>query len=241
MAQVKKIIRIDEEKCDGCGLCAEACAEGAIEIIDGKAKLVSEAHCDGLGACIGECPQDAIRLEEKGSARHRSGAMHHHRAHEGHIGETECICPSMQIKQFSGKTDAAEEQHRQSRSMLGHWPVQLALVPPNAPFLQGADLILVADCVPFTYADFHRDFLSGRSVLVACPKLDDVRVHLDKLALILRKSTIRSIMVVRMEVPCCSGLTAMARQALEPCGRAFPLREVIISIRGNIIGGQLPQ
>lgn len=233
MATVRKTIRIDEDKCDGCGLCAEACTEGAIQIIDGKARLVNEDHCDGLGACIGECPQGAIRLEERCSERHHDKAAHHHEKHKKHVGETECSCPSMQISQFDMKAGASAGSCEHSHSMLGHWPVQLALVPPTAPYLQGADLVLVADCVPFAYADFHRDFLSGKSVLVACPKLDDAQAHLEKLALILRKSTIRSITVVRMEVPCCSGLTSIARRALEPRGKDIPLKEVIIGIRGN--------
>ena len=144
----------------------------------------------------------------------------------------------MQIAQFNRElTNTSTCEH--SYSMLGHWPVQLALVPPDAPFLKGAELLLIADCVPFAYADFHRDFLSGKSVAVACPKLDDTQAHLDKLVLILRKSTIKSITVARMEVPCCSGLTAIARQALEVSQKDIPLKEVIIGIRGNTLGEHL--
>jgi NAD-dependent dihydropyrimidine dehydrogenase PreA subunit len=235
MATVRKIVQIDEEKCDGCGICAQACDEGAIQMIDGKAKLLNESHCDGLGACIGECPRGAITLEEKRAESYDEKAAHHHKAHTKHAEPEKCSCPSMQIAQFDRKAAGAAPRCEHSQSMLGHWPVQLALVPPEAPFLKGAELLLVSDCVPFAYADFHRDFLSGKSVLVACPKLDDAQAHLDKLTLILRKSTIKSITVVRMEVPCCSGLTAIAKQALKLSQKDIPLKEVVIGLRGDIL------
>jgi ferredoxin len=206
-------------------------------MIDGKARLVNEAHCDGLGACIGECPRGAITLEEQRAEQYDDRVAHHHKAHKKHIDEMKCSCPSMQIEQFDRKSVDATSRCEHSQSMLAHWPVQLALVPPEAPFLVGADLLLVADCVPFAYADFHRDFLSGKSVLVACPKLDNAQAHLDKLALILRKSTIKSVTVVRMEVPCCSGLTAIAKQALKLGGKDIPLKEVVVGIGGDIVGG----
>ena len=167
METVRKIVKINEEKCDGCGICAEACAEGAIQMIDGKARLVNEAHCDGLGACLGECPQDAITLEEKHVETYDDRATHHHKTHKKNLETTKCSCPSMQIAQFDREAANVADRCEHSPSMLGHWPVQLALVPPDAPFLKVSELLLVADCVPFTYADFHRDFLSGNSVLVA--------------------------------------------------------------------------
>ena len=219
METVRNIVKIDEDKCDGCGLCAEACAEGAIQIIDGKARLVNESHCDGLGACLGECPQGAITLEEK------------------HDETAKCSCPSMQIAQFNRNAANIADRCEHSHSMLGHWPIQLTLVPPDAPFLKGAELLLVSDCVPFAYADFHRDFLSGKSVLVACPKLDDAQSHLDKLALILRRSTIKSITVVRMEVPCCSRLTTIARESLKLSQKDIPLKEIVIGTKGDIKRG----
>jgi ferredoxin len=233
MEAVRKIVRIDEEKCDGCGLCAEACAEGAIQMIEEKARLVNESHCDGLGACIGECPQGAITLEEKSAEPYNERTAHHHQARKKLAETKECSCPSMQIAQFDRK-NAVSERCENSPSMLGHWPVQLTLVPPDAPFLKGAELLLVSDCVPFAYANFHRDFLSGKSALVACPKLDDAQAHLNRLTLILRNSTIKSITVARMEVPCCSGLTAIAKQALKLSNKGIPLKEVIIGIKGNI-------
>jgi len=232
METVRKIVRIDEDKCNGCGQCADACAEGAIQIIDGKARLVNESHCDGLGACIGECPQGAITLKEKRTKTHAGQAASHHKAHLDKT--TKCNCPSMQIAQFDRETALPESKRANSKSMLGHWPVQLALVPPGAPFLQGAELLLVSDCVPFAYSDFHRDFLRGRSVLVACPKLDDAQAHLDRLTQILRKSKISIMTVARMEVPCCSGLTAIAKKATEISGKDIQLKEIIVNIGGDI-------
>jgi len=181
---LRKIIRIDEEKCNGRGACVPACAGGGLQIIDGKAKLVSETYYDGLGACLGECPQGATTIYQQ--------------------------------------------------SMLGHWPLQLTLVPPTAPFLQGADLVLVADCVPFTYAGFHQDFIKDHAVLVVCPKLDDFQAHLKKLVDILSHSSVRSLTVVHMEVPCCAGLTYMVNQAMQLAGKDIPLKQVTVGIRGDL-------
>jgi Pyruvate/2-oxoacid:ferredoxin oxidoreductase delta subunit len=246
MAQ-RKIIHIDEEKCDGCGQCVSACAEGAIQIRNGKARLVSETYCDGLGACLGECPRGAITMterdaeafDEEATRRHLAGlAMKKELA--AHVG-----CPGsaartfqldvqnngtgkMPVRQDAGETPAPP-------SALSHWPVQLRLVPPNAPFFQDADLLLVADCVPFAYADFHRRFLGGRPVVVGCPKLDDAQAAMDKVAAILRASTIRSLTVVHMEVPCCTGLVRIARAAIAASGKEIPLDDATISIRGQVL------
>ena len=237
----RKIITIDEDKCDGCGACVPACAEGALQIIDGKAKLISETFCDGLGACLGECPQGAITIEERVAEDFDEAAAKLHFEKEEKERRAKerlpCGCPSATVTQFTrqeeSKAIANSEQPRSSR--LGHWPVQLTLVPPTAPFLQGAELVLAADCIPFAYADFHRDFLDGHSLLVACPKLDDFPAHLEKLTEILRRSEVKSLTVVHMEVPCCSGLIHMARQALELSGRNIPLEEVTIGIKGEIL------
>lgn len=234
----RKIIRIDEEKCNGCGLCAIACAEGALQIIDGKAKLVSEIYCDGLGACIGECPQGALTVEERESAEFDEKAVEHHlRENRKAEANLPCGCPSHTVTQFekaaAGKTVPADIAHRQSE--LGHWPVQLRLVPPTAPFLQGADLLLVADCVPFAYADFHHDFIKDHAVLVACPKLDDFDAHLAKLTEILRQSQIKSLTVLHMEVPCCSGLVYMVKQAIAASGKQIPFDEITIGVRGDLL------
>jgi NAD-dependent dihydropyrimidine dehydrogenase PreA subunit len=237
MRAKRKIIKIDEEKCDGCGACVPACVEGALQIIDGKARLVSETYCDGLGACIGECPQGAITIEEREAQEFDEEAVRHHwEAERDGEAELPCGSTSAAVTQFEGPeaTRIALKNAIPYQSALGHWPVQLTLVPPTAPFLQGADLLLVADCVPFAYASLHNDFLRGHAVLVACPKLDDFQAHQIKLADILRQSQVKSLTVLYMEVPCCSGLVHIARQAIRLSGKDIPLREVTIGIRGDL-------
>jgi Pyruvate/2-oxoacid:ferredoxin oxidoreductase delta subunit len=233
----RKIISIDEGKCNGCGVCVPACAEGALQIVDGKAKLISETFCDGLGACLGECPQGAIIIEERVAEGFDESAVKRHLAKEKLAQERlPCGCSSTTVTQFArqGKKGfAGTEKHPSSR--LSHWPVQLTLVPPAAPFLQGARLVLAAVCVPFAYADFHQNFLVNQSLLVTCPKLDDFQAHLAKLTEILRRSEVKSLTVVHMEVPCCSGLVHLARQALKLSGKTILLEEVTISIRGRIL------
>ena len=234
---MRKIIRIDEEKCNGCGLCVPACAEGALQIIDGKAKLISETYCDGLGACLGECPQGAITFEERAAEHFDKEAVKRHLEEEKHTREElPCGCPSATVTQFEkrGTTGIVPGEATNQQSMLGHWPVQLTLVPPTAPFLQGTDLVLAADCVPFAYAGFHQDFLKDHSLLVACPKLDDFQAHLEKLTDILRHSSVKSLTVVHMEVPCCSGLVYMTKQAIQLSGKDIPFKEVTVSIKGDL-------
>ncbi len=227
----RKIVHIDEEKCDGCGACAPSCAEGALQIINGKAKLASETYCDGLGACLGHCPQDAITVEERIAEDFDEEAVALHLAERGRQ-ETPCACPSAAVSEFV--PDVADEEPHFEPSRLSHWPVQLTLVSPGAPFLKGADVVLAAHCVPFAHAGFHRDFLGGHSLLIACPKLDDFGAHLAKLTEVFKKSGIRSLTVVHMEVPCCSGLTYMAKEALKLSGQNMPVREVTISVKGGI-------
>ncbi len=234
---LRKIIRIDEEKCNGCGVCVPACVEGALQIIDGKAKLISETYCDGLGACLGECPQGAITIEERTAEDFDAAAVKGHLEAAKPAGEQlPCGCPSATVTQFVRQEtrEVATGVEAPPPSMLGHWPVQLSLVPPTAPFLQEADLVLAADCVPFAYAGFHHDFLRNHSLLVACPKLDDFRAHQQKLTEILRHSAVKSLTVVHMEVPCCSGLVHMAKQAIRLSGRDIPLEEVTIGIKGDV-------
>ncbi len=253
----RKIIKIDEEKCNGCGLCVLSCAEGALQIVSGKARLVSENYCDGLGACIGECPQGALIIEEREAGGFDEEAVEHYLSQKQDEGENmhfscpgqavrllgdekesgdvlACGCPSRTVTRFeAGQGEISEaEQHE---SLLTHWPVQLRLVPPSAPFLKNADLMLVADCVPFAYADLHRDIISGHAVLVACPKLDDYEEHLSRLTQIVKEAGLKSITAVHMEVPCCSGLVNLARQAIEKSGQRVPLNEMIISVRGKHI------
>ncbi len=235
---LRKIIRIDEGKCNGCGACVPACAEGALQIVDGKAKLISETYCDGLGACLGECPQGAITIEERAAEEFNEEATKLHLEEEKPIREElPCGCPSATVTQFDRQeaTGVALREATAQQSMLSQWPVQLTLVPPTAPFLQGADLVLAADCVPFAYAGFHQDFLRNHSLLVACPKLDDLQAHLKKLTDILSHSPVKSLTVVHMEVPCCFGLVHMARQAVQLSGKDIPFKEVTVSIKGDLM------
>lgn len=232
---LRKVVRIDEEKCTGCGVCIPACAEGALQIVDGKARLVSDKYCDGLGACLGECPEGAITIEEREADRFDETGVNQHLLQHSRAKETlPCGCPSASVTRLerreigNGCPASVREESR-----LENWPVQLTLVPSGAPFLQGADVVLAADCVPFAYADFHRDYLEDHALLVACPKLDDFQAHLAKLTDVLRRSSVSSITVVRMEVPCCSGLTHMAEEAVRHSGKKIPLGEVVVGIRGD--------
>ena len=235
---VRQIVKIDEEKCNGCGLCLLSCAEGALQLIDGKAKLISEKYCDGLGACLGECPEGAITIEEREADGFDEEAVEQHLQVKEHTDdELPCGCSSATVTQFERQTRAGfpseEITGATPESRLAHWPVQLTLVPPSAPFLQGADLVLAADCVPFAYAGFHQEFLKDHALLVACPKLDDFQAHQSKLNEVLRQADINSLTVVRMEVPCCSGLVHMARQAIDASGKDIPFKEIIIGIKGD--------
>jgi NAD-dependent dihydropyrimidine dehydrogenase PreA subunit len=235
--QLRKIIRIDEELCNGCGLCVPSCAEGALQIIDGKARLVREQYCDGLGACLGECPEGALTIEEREAEDFDEEAVAHHLHPVVKEPELPCGCPSATVAQFQRKAPEQPESGAAGpiASRLAQWPVQLTLVPPSAPFLQGADILLAADCVPFAYADFHREFLPNRALLVACPKLDDFGAHLNKLVAVLQQAEPPSITVAHMEVPCCSGLVYMAQKAIEASGLNIPLYDVTIGVRGSIL------
>jgi ferredoxin len=230
----RSIVKIDEEKCNGCGLCVPSCAEGALQIIDDKAKLVSEIYCDGLGACLGECPQGAITIEECTAEEYDEEATKVHLEEMKQEEEPACGCESANVAQFvESGTDSDEMISR--RSLLEHWPVQLTLVPPAAPFLQNADLVVAADCVAFAYPGFHQDFLKDHALVVACPKLDDFQAHLAKLTELLKQSSVKSLKVVHMEVPCCSGLVHMAKLAIQQSGKDIPMEEVTIGIKGEIL------
>jgi len=244
MKIMRKIVEIDDELCDGCGQCVPACAEGAIEIVDGKARIAAEQYCDGLGACLGECPHGALRIIEREADDFDEAAV------EEYLKQKElprqpaepalaCGCPSAQIQTFVPSTPCqqANEPAVQSGggSALSHWPVQINLIPPSAPFLKGADLLIAADCTPVAYPNFHKDFLKGKVVMVGCPKFDDAQEYIQKLTDIFRTADINSITSLVMEVPCCSGLPMIVRKAMEAAGKEIPMREVVVSTRGVIL------
>jgi NAD-dependent dihydropyrimidine dehydrogenase PreA subunit len=251
---LREIVRIDEDKCNGCGLCVPACAEGAIKIVDGKAKLIADNLCDGLGACLGHCPQDAIIIEKRNAHAFDEEAVEAHLAagneavHPSPPAEGGCPsarvrtvpspasggCPSAQAREVASTAGDERPAAGPRQSELRQWPVQMHLVPPTAPFLKNAEVLLAADCAAFAYADFHRDLLQGKALLIGCPKLDDGRAYLDKLTAILEQNEIRSLTVVHMEVPCCSGLIALARQAVAASGKDVPVDTVKVTIGGEL-------
>jgi NAD-dependent dihydropyrimidine dehydrogenase PreA subunit len=235
----RKIVEIDEERCDGCGLCVPACAEGAIRVLDGKARLLSERYCDGLGACLGECPNDALRIIEREAEEFDEEAVEEHIEAEAGEGVMACGCPSSQIQSFapSAKGQEAEEAANQGRagSALSHWPVQIRLVPPKAPFLRGADLLVVADCTPVAYPNFHQDFLTGKVVMVGCPKFDEPQPYVEKFGEIFKVADIHSVTVAVMEVPCCQGLPLIVKRGMEAAGKKVPMEVVVVSIKGEIL------
>ena len=239
---VRKIIEIDEEKCNGCGECVTACAEGAIAIIDAKAKLISDVYCDGLGACLGECPEGALTMTEREAVPFDEAAVEEHLKKSEARPQTPHACPGSAARQLSRPVPAPETDAAGPggpvASQLGNWPVQLALLNPGTPYLQGADLLFVADCVPFALPDFHSKFLSGKALAIGCPKLDDPSLYVDKLAQILGAAAVNSLTVVHMEVPCCSGLTRIASAALASAGREVPASDVTVSIQGEVLEEQ---
>ena len=258
---LRKVVQIDEAKCDGCGECISSCAEGAIALVGGKARLVSDVYCDGLGACLGECPRGAITIEEREAAGfdetavgvhlrrlgrappspaapHAAAPAPHAHGHGGCPGSAPRELPRRSLSVIADAPGpAAAPAPRQGGSTLGHWPVQLKLVPAGAPWLAGADLLVAADCVPFAYAGFHADFLAGRKVLVGCPKLDDNQAYAAKLADLFSRNEVRSVTVIRMEVPCCGGISWAAREGLARSGKQVPLRDVVIGVDGAVRQG----
>lgn len=275
----RKIIKIDEKKCTGCGLCIPNCPEGALQIIDSKARLISDLFCDGLGACIGYCPEGAITIEErdakgynekkvmeniikqgknvikahlehlKNHDEHKylneamdflkkkgieipAGASLHH-AGDAHAGSG---CPGLKIMDFSKeKTEKQGATYIKNESQLRQWPIQIMLVPPSAPYLKGADLLIAADCTSFAYADFHRDLLKDKVLLIGCPKLDDAEYYKEKITNILKENDVKSITCAHMEVPCCFGLVNIIKSAIESSGKKIPFKEVTIGIKGDRI------
>jgi NAD-dependent dihydropyrimidine dehydrogenase PreA subunit len=251
----RKIVRIDEDKCDGCGLCVPDCAEGAIQVVDGKARLVAENLCDGLGNCLGTCPNDAITIEERPADEFDEQAVAAHGRRLG-AGEAEtpagppsgqkpgnlpCGCPGTMMRKLSPSTAPAAAsrdgpcQTAPRPSRLGQWPVQLTLLPTSGSIWQDADVLMAADCVGFAMPDFHERLLEGKTLAVACPKLDDVEPYVGKLAAVFANNSIRSVTVARMEVPCCGGLEQIVRAAMEKAGVTIPLTVVVVGAEGRVL------
>ena len=287
----RKIITIDDEKCNGCGACIPDCPEGALQLIDGKARLISDLFCDGLGACIGSCPEDAISIEEREAepydeskvmaniVRHGTNTIKAHLAHLQDHGEDELLreaiaylvendievpaefleskcacdeigdapavhdhphgggCPGARLMNFDkDASPCAEEEPAPAEarpSRLSQWPVQIMLIPPHAPFLDGADLLFAADCVPIAYPEFHEKLLKGRVCLIGCPKFDDAQHYLEKITEMFKLNDVKSVMIAYMEVPCCGGMTRIVEEAIKASGKNIPLAKQMIGIKGD--------
>lgn len=241
---LRKIIEIDDELCNGCGQCVTGCAEGALQIIDGKAKVVSETFCDGLGACIGECPTGALKIVDREASPFDEEAVKKHLAKKEKEPETmPCGCPSSHIKIFDKPSACAEANKPKhfdgmpDESALTHWPIQIKLIPASAPFLKGADLLVLADCTAVAFPTLHRDLLKGKVVMMGCPKFDDVHEYVQKYADIFKTAGIKSVTTVVMEVPCCSGMPAIVKKGMEAANKKIPLKEIVLSLRGKILKG----
>ncbi len=248
----RKIVEIDEEKCNGCGLCIPNCHEGALQIINGKAKLVKEQYCDGLGNCLGTCPQDAIKIVEKDVDDFDFNETNKHLKETGKEELKEnplekqeenkmspkkdnlpCGCPGTALKSFN--PSSSPEQNAEQASALSQWPVQLSLLPPKAPFFENSHLLVAADCVPFANPNFHSSFLHGKKLCIGCPKLDDIETYTEKLTEIFKQNSIKSVTVAIMEVPCCYGLYSAVEEAMEKSGKKIPIIKEVIGINGDLI------
>jgi NAD-dependent dihydropyrimidine dehydrogenase PreA subunit len=248
MKVMRKIIKIDEELCDGCGQCVPSCAEGALEIVDGKARIVADKFCDGLGACLGECPTGAMEVIEREADDFDEAAVENHLSKKGREPAKkepapQQGCPSARLQTFQplasrecqDANKPAAVSAGDTASALTHWPIQIRLIPPTAPFLKGADLLVVADCAPVAFANLHRDYLKGKTVMMGCPKFDDAQLYIDKFAEIFKAADIKRITTLVMEVPCCAGLPVIVKKGLEMSGKKIPLEEVVVSTRGKIL------
>lgn len=228
---IRRIIEIDEDKCVGCGLCAEACHEGAIGMVDGKAKLLRDDYCDGLGDCLPTCPTGAITFVEREAAAYDEAAV---KAAQEKKKTLPCGCPGSQAKQMKQVQKECPVEESAGNSQLRQWPVQIKLVPVNAPYFSGADLLVAADCSAYAYGNFHHKFMKNKITLIGCPKLDSVN-YAEKLTEIIRQNDIRSVTIVRMEVPCCGGLEHAVKTALQTSGKFIPWNVVTISADGRIL------
>ena len=274
----RKIIQIDEDKCTGCGLCIPNCPEGAIQMIDGKARLIGDLFCDGLGACIGHCPEGAISIEEREAESYDESKVMENiikagpntiRAHLAHLrdhGQKEFLEEAMELMREKGidvpeieeghmphdhgsgcpgarsmvftreNAQAGRRQEGKRPSQLTHWPIQMHLISPTAPQYRGADLMLAADCVAYAMGDFHKDFLEGKALAIACPKLDEGQeIYLEKLKALIDQAKINTLTVMIMQVPCCRGLLQLAQRAVQEAGRKIPIKSVVVGIQGNLL------
>lgn len=230
---IRKIIKIDEEKCNGCGICAKACHEGAIGMVDGKAKLLRDDYCDGLGDCLPGCPTGAITFEEREAAEYNEAAVKANQMNKQ--GEKlPCGCPGTQSKMIKHQEKQTAVNNTESESQLSQWPVQIKLVPVNAPYFKGANLLIAADCTAYAYGDFHNKFIRNKVTLIGCPKLDEGD-YAEKLQTIIQNNDIKSVTVVRMEVPCCGGIENAVKRALQNSGKFIPWQVITISTSGDII------
>ena len=235
---IRKVIQIDEEKCTGCGICANACHEGAIGIVDGKAKLLRDDYCDGMGDCLPTCPTGAITFEEREAAAYDEAAVQENKKKKElqdkmkHMSESGC--PGSRIRMMHHVDEMAAASSAAPESQLRNWPVQIKLAPINAPYFDGAKLLIAADCTAYAYANFHQEFIQGKVTLVGCPKLDSID-YSEKLTAILKNNNIQGVTIVRMEVPCCGGLEMAAKKALQESGKFIPWQVVTISIDGKIL------
>ncbi|MBN2297744.1 MAG: 4Fe-4S binding protein [Deltaproteobacteria bacterium] len=245
MKKMRQIIEIDEEKCTGCGQCILACAEGALALVDGKARLVGEIYCDGIGACIGECPEGALTIVERKADEFDEEAVEKHlqNKHKDGINIEDapqktlaCGCPSSVMTTLAKKKQTNQgETHNNGVSELGHWPIKLQLLGDHAPFIKGADLLLLADCAAAAYPNLHQHLLKNRAVAMGCPKLDNLEAHIQRLAEILKGALLKSLTVVHMEVPCCKAFVSAAHEAIRRSGVNVPLNYIIIGRDGTIM------
>ncbi|SDO82434.1 ATP-binding protein [Desulforhopalus singaporensis] len=256
MKTVRKIIKIDEELCDGCGLCVPDCAEGSLKIIDGKAKLVADNLCDGLGACLGSCPTGALKIIEREADEFDEEAVEKYLEQQEKdqasgaekLKTMDCGCASTHIQSFKPAGETKTVSPCQSANMpkkiapaqstdsaLTHWPVQIRLIPPHAPFLQNCDLLVAADCTAVAAGNFQGDYLEGKTVMMGCPKFDDAESYIQRFAEIIATCNLKSLTVLIMEVPCCSAMSAIIRQAMERAGKNVPVEQITISTRGEEI------
>ena len=230
---LRKIIKIDEEKCNGCGACAAACHEGAIEMIDGKAKLTREYYCDGLGDCLPACPTNAITFEEREAPAYDEDAVRQAKMKKFGV-KLPCGCPGTQSKTINRQASTENARTANVKSRLLQWPCQIKLVPVNAPYFENANLLIAADCTAYAYGNFHEDFIRNHITLIGCPKLDEGD-YAEKLTQIIANNNIKSVKVVRMEVPCCGGIENAVKRALQASGKFIPWQVVTISTDGKII------